>query len=116
MSIERLHIGPRMSQAVKHGNTVYLAGQVAKTATASVEVQTQEVLEKIDALLAEAGSSKSKLLSVQVLLSNIADFAAMNSVYDAWIDPANPAGRACYEARLADPNLRVEIIAIAALD
>lgn len=116
MSIERLHIGPRMSQAVKHGNTVYLAGQVAKSPTASVEVQTKEVLEKIDALLTEVGSSKSKLLSVQVLLASIADFAAMNSVYDAWIDPANPAARACYEARLADPNLRVEIIATAALN
>jgi enamine deaminase RidA (YjgF/YER057c/UK114 family) len=116
MSIERLHPGPRMSQAVIHGNTVYLAGQVAKDEYASIEDQTAQVLEKIDALLAEAGTSKSKLLSAQVLLPNIADFAAMNSVYDKWIDPANPAARACYEARLASPNLRVEIIVVAARD
>ena len=67
-------------------------------------------------LLAEAGTSKSKVLSCQVILNNIGDFAAMNSVYDAWIDPANPPARACIEARLAHPSLKVEIIAIAALD
>ncbi|RUT28797.1 RidA family protein [Arsenicitalea aurantiaca] len=116
MTITRFHSGPRMSQAVRHGNTLYLAGQVADDATASVESQTEQVLAKVDALLAEGGSSKSKLLSVQVILANIADFAAMNSVYDKWIDPANPAARACIEARLANPSLRVEILAIAAVD
>ena len=100
MTIERLHSGPRMSQAVKHGNTLYLAGQVAKDEFATIETQTAQVLEKMDALLAEAGTSKSKVLSVQVLLTNIADFAAMNSVYDKWIDPANPPARACYVAAL----------------
>ena len=115
MTIERLHPGPRMSQAVKHGNTVYLAGQVANDKFATIEEQTKQVLEKIDRLLEESGSSKSKLLSVQVLLSSIGDFAAMNSVYDKWIDPANPAARACYEARLATPDYRVEIIVTAAL-
>ncbi len=79
MTIERLHPGSRMSQAVKHGNTLYLAGQVAKDEFATIETQTAQVLEKMDALLAEAGTSKSKVLSVQVLLTNIADFAAMNS-------------------------------------
>lgn len=116
MSIQRLHSGPRMSQAVKHGATLYLAGQVAKDEFATIEVQTQQVLDKMDALMAEAGTAKSKLLSVQVLLTNIADFAAMNSVYDAWINSDNPPARACFEARLASPNLRVEIIAVAALD
>ena len=72
------------------------------------------MLAKIDSLLAEAGSDKSKLLSVAVYLPNIADFAAMNSVYDKWIDPQNPPSRACVEARLAAPGLRVEIVAIAA--
>lgn len=115
MSIERFHSGPRMSQAVKYGNTVYLAGQVAADPHATIEVQTAQVLEKIDALLAETGTSKSKVLSVQVLLTSISDFAAMNSVYDKWIDPANPPARACYEARLASPDLRVEIIAVAAV-
>jgi enamine deaminase RidA (YjgF/YER057c/UK114 family) len=116
MTITRLDPGPRMSQAVKHGNVVYLAGQVAKDRDGTVEKQTQEVLEAIDALLAKAGTSKSKVLSVQVLLASIGDFAAMNSVYDKWIDPANPPARACFEARLAAPALKVEIVVTAALD
>lgn len=113
--INRIQPGKRMSQAVTHNGIAYLAGQVADTPSASLQDQTREVLKKIDGLLAAAGTSKSKLLTIQVLLSNIADFAAMNEIYDAWIDPANPATRACYEARLADPNLRVEIIAVAAI-
>jgi enamine deaminase RidA (YjgF/YER057c/UK114 family) len=116
MTITRLQPGKRMSQAVKHGNTVYLAGQVASDYDGNIEKQTGEVLAAIDKLLAEAGTSKSKVLSCQVILNNIADFAAMNSVYDAWIDPANPPARACIEARLAHPSLKVEIIAVAALD
>jgi enamine deaminase RidA (YjgF/YER057c/UK114 family) len=111
--IKRYRIGPRMSQAVTGTATVYLAGQVADDQNASVEEQTRQVLAKIDGLLAEAGSDKSKLLSVAVFLPNIADFAAMNSVYDKWIDPANPPARACVEARLAAPGLRVEIVAVA---
>lgn len=116
MTITRLEAGKRMSQAVKHGNTVYLAGQVAQDYNGTIEKQTGEVLAAIDKLLAAAGTSKSKVLSCQVILNNIADFAAMNTVYDAWIDPANPPARACIEARLAHPSLKVEIIAIAALD
>lgn len=116
MTITRLDPGPRMSQAVKHGNVVYLAGQVAKDRDGTIEKQTREVLEVIDALLAKAGTSKSKVLSVQVLLASIGDFAAMNSVYDTWIDPANPPARACFEARLAAPALKVEIVVVAALD
>ncbi len=116
MTITRLEPGKRMSQAVKHGNTVYLAGQVAQDYNGTIEKQTGEVLAAIDKLLAASGTSKSKVLSCQVILNNIADFAAMNTVYDAWIDPANPPARACIEARLAHPSLKVEIIAIAALD
>ena len=116
MTITRIQPGKRMSQAVIHGNTVYLAGQVATDYAGSIEKQTGEVLAAIDKLLAEAGTSKSKVLSCQVVLNNIADFAAMNTVYDAWIDPANPPARAAIEARLAHPSLKVEIIAIAALD
>ena len=116
MTITRLQPGKRMSQAVKHGNTVYLAGQVATDYSGSIEKQTAEVLAAIDKLLAEAGTSKSKVLTCQVILNNIADFAAMNTVYDAWIDPANPPARAAIEARLAHPALKVEIIAVAALD
>jgi len=116
MSITRFQPGKRMSQAVVHGNIVYLAGQVAADYNGSIEKQTTEVLAAIDKLLVEAGSSKSKVLTCQVILNNIADFAAMNSVYDTWIDPANPPARACIEARLAHPSLKVEIIAVAALD
>ena len=116
MTITRLQPGKRMSQAVKHGNTVYLAGQVATDYNGSIEKQTAEVLAAIDKLLAEAGTSKSKVLTCQVILNNIADFAAMNTVYDAWIDPATPPARAAIEARLAHPALKVEIIAVAALD
>jgi enamine deaminase RidA (YjgF/YER057c/UK114 family) len=112
--IKRYKVGPRMSQAVVGTPSVFIAGQVADDETASVEEQTRQVLAKIDALLAEAGTDKSKLLSVTVFLPNIADFAAMNSVYDKWIDPANPPARACVEARLAAPGLRVEIVAVAA--
>ncbi len=116
MTITRLEPGTRMSEAVTHGDTVYLAGQVATRRDGSIAEQTKDVLETIDRLLAAAGTSKSKVLSVQVLLASIGDFAAMNAVYDAWIDPANPPARACYEARLADPAVKVEILTIAALD
>ena len=116
MTITRFEPGKRMSQAVRHGGTVYLAGQVASDYSGSIEKQTTEVLASIDRLLAANGTSKSRLLFCQVVLNNIADFAAMNSVYDAWIDPANPAARAAIEARLAHPSLKVEIIAIAAAD
>lgn len=116
MSITRHLPGKRMSAAVVHGNTVYLAGQVATDYDGSIEKQTAEVLATIDKLLADVGSSKSKVLYCQVVLNNIGDFAAMNSVYDTWIDPANPPARAAIEARLAHPSLKVEIIAVAALD
>ena len=116
MTITRYQPGKRLAAAVKHNNTLYLSGQVTETATASVEAQTREVLATIDALLEEAGTDKSKLLMVNIYLPNMADFAAMNGAYDAWVDKANLPARATIEARLADPNLRVEISAIAALD
>ena len=113
--IQRFQKGSRMSQAVVYGGMVHIAGQVADTRKGSIEVQTREVLAKIGALLAEAGSDKSKLVAVNVFLPHIIDFDAMNSVYDAWIDKAEPPARACTEARLADPDLRVEMTAIAAV-
>lgn len=111
--IKRYQVGTRMSQAVSAGGLVYVAGQVANDRKTGIEDQTRDVLAKIEALLAEAGTSKSKLVAVNVFLPNIADFDAMNTVYDKWIDPENPAARACVEARLADPDLRVEVTAIA---
>lgn len=113
--IMRYQKGSRMSQAVSYGGLVHIAGQVPDDRKASIEDQTAEVLGKIDALLAEAGTDRSKLIAVNVFLPSIMDFDAMNSVYDGWIDPENPPARACVEARLADPDLRVEMTAIAAI-
>ncbi len=115
MSIKRLDSGPRMSQAVIHGDTVYLAGQVADTLEASVTRQTEEMLAKVDRLLAAAGSDKSKLLSATVYLSDMAYFKEMNAVWDVWIDPSHPPARACVEAKLARPGFKVEVMVTAAL-
>jgi enamine deaminase RidA (YjgF/YER057c/UK114 family) len=113
--IQRYQAGSRMSQAVAANGFVFIAGQVADDRHAGIEDQTRDVLSKLDRLLAEAGSDRSRLVAVNVFLPHIADFEAMNGVYDAWIDPQNPAARACVEARLADPDLRVEITAVAVI-
>ena len=112
MDIQRFDSGSRMSQAVVHGNTVYLAGQVGDGE--GVTEQTRSPLAKVDKWLAETGTDKSRLLSMTVWLASMSDFAEMNAVYDAWIDPANPPARAAGEAKLATPALLVEFIAIAA--
>ncbi len=109
MSIKRSKVGARMSQCVVHGDTVYLAGQVADDPNADVAGQTKQILAKVDGLLAEAGSDKSKLLSATVWLSDIRAFDEMNKVWDAWISPGNTPARACVEAKLARSNLLVEI-------
>ena len=113
MSINRHHTNQRMSQIVVHGDTVYLAGQVAADAGADITVQTQQVLEKIDTLLAEAGSDKSKILSAQIWIASMGHFAQMNEVWDAWVSSGHAPARACIEARLASPNLLVEVGIIA---
>jgi enamine deaminase RidA (YjgF/YER057c/UK114 family) len=113
--MKHYQIGPRMAQAVTYNGAVHIAGQVAENRKADIEDQTRDVLAKIDALLAEAGTNKSKLVAINIFLPHITDFEAMNRVYDAWIDPQKPPARACVEARLADPDLRIEITAIAAL-
>ncbi len=110
---QRILPGTRMSQVVVHGDTLYVSGQVADDTRGDITAQTADVLAKIDGLLAQAGATRANLLSVTVLLPHIIDFDAMNAVYDKWIDPANPPARACYEARLANPDLRIEITAIA---
>ncbi len=115
MSITRNHSNARMSQSVVHGNTIYLAGQVASDRSANISVQTEQVLDKIDRLLIEAGSDKSHILSAQIWLANIGHFAEMNQVWDAWIPEGDVPARACIEARLASPELLVEIGIIAAL-
>lgn len=115
MAIARHHTGARMSQMVIHGDTIYLAGQVASDQTADIIIQTQQVLGKIDALLAEAGSDKSKILTAQIWLASIGHFAQMNTVWDAWVAEGNAPARACIEARLATPDYLVEVGVIAAL-
>jgi enamine deaminase RidA (YjgF/YER057c/UK114 family) len=114
MSITRHHTNQRMSQIVIHGDTVYLAGQVAADASADITVQTQQVLQKIDTLLAETGSDKSKILSAQIWIASMGHFAQMNEVWDAWVAEGHAPGRACIEARLASPDLLVEVGIIAA--
>jgi enamine deaminase RidA (YjgF/YER057c/UK114 family) len=114
MSITRHHGNQRMSQIVIHGDTIYLAGQVAADASADIKVQTQQVLQKIDDLLAEAGSDNSKILSAQIWLSSIGHFAKMNEVWDSWVPAGHAPARACIEARLASPDLLVEVGIVAA--
>ena len=115
MTITRFHSGPRMSQAVIHGDTVYLAGQVADEAKGkSVGEQTRDVLAAVDRLLAEAGSEKSKILSATVYLADIATFAEMNAKWDAWVPSGSAPARATVEAKLAAPAYAVEIACIAA--
>jgi enamine deaminase RidA (YjgF/YER057c/UK114 family) len=115
MTIQRIRPGARMSAAVVHGNTIYLAGQVAdKTAGKSVAEQTAEILSIIDDLLKEAGSDKTKILSVNIYLPDIATFAEMNSVWDQWVPKGHTPARATVEAKLAAPAYKVEIMAVAA--
>jgi enamine deaminase RidA (YjgF/YER057c/UK114 family) len=115
MTIQRIRPGKRMSPAVIHGNTVYLAGQVAdKTAGGSVADQTKEILAIIDGILAEAGTDKSKLLMANIWLTDMATFQEMNGVWDAWVSEGNTPARATVEAKLAAPQYKVEIAVIAA--
>ncbi len=115
MAIKRIETGKRMSQAVVHNGTVYLAGQVAQGAPGgTVTEQTEDILGRIEGLLAEAGSDKSKLLSATIWLTDMRDFAEMNAVWDAWVTPGEPPARACVESRLAVQHFNVEIMVTAA--
>ena len=117
MSLTRYQTATRMSQAVAHGNTLYTAGQVAQNAGGeSITKQTEDILNAIDGLLADAGTDKSRLISATIWLSDISDFAEMNAVWDAWVSPGNAPCRACVESKLASPKFNVEIQVIAALD
>jgi enamine deaminase RidA (YjgF/YER057c/UK114 family) len=115
MSIRRFDVGPRMSQCVVHGNTVYTAGQVAQGARgASVAEQTKDILATIDKLLAQAGTDKSRLLTANIWLADMATFDEMNQVWDAWVAPNNTPARATVQAQLAHPDYKVEIMVSAA--
>lgn len=114
MTIHRLHSGARMSQAVIHNGLVYLAGQIGAPG-ADITTQTRAVLASIDALLAEAGTDRSRLLQATIWIADMADFAAMNAVWDDWIGGVNAPTRATGEVRLATPDYKVEVIVTAAL-
>jgi enamine deaminase RidA (YjgF/YER057c/UK114 family) len=112
--ITRIGVGPRMSEAVVHNGTVYLAGQVG-TPNASVTQQTQDCLAEVDRILAAAGTDKTRMLMVQIWLADMADFAEMNAVWDAWVPAGHTPSRATGESKLAAPAYKVEIIVTAAL-
>ena len=115
MSVKRINAGPRMSSAVVHGDTVYLAGLTADKAKGkSVTEQTREILEIIDDLLKQAGTDKTKLLQTQIFLPDISTFAEMNKVWEGWVSPGNVPARATIEAKLASPEYKVEIMVVAA--
>ena len=115
MSIQRHDTGPRMSKAVVHGNTVYLAGVVADNAAGkSVTEQTKDILSLIDGYLAKAGTDKSKLLSANIWITDMTKFNEMNAVWDSWVSPGNTPARATVEAKLAAPGYNVEIMVTAA--
>lgn len=113
--IKRLESGPRMSQAVVHGSTVYLAGQVADDPSVDVAGQTRQILASIDKLLAAAGSDKTRILSATIYLAEISTFAQMNAEWDAWVPQGHTPVRATVEAKLAAPQYKVEIQVIAAV-
>lgn len=115
MTINRIDVGPRMSQGVIHGNTVYLSGQVALDAPGkSVAEQTRNILDRIDALLAKAKTDKTKVLSASIWLADIATFGEMNAVWDQWVPEGHAPARATVESKLAAPDYTVEIAVIAA--
>lgn len=114
MSITRIEPGKRMSQAVRHGSLVFLAGQVAADTAQDVSGQTRQILAEIERLLALAGSDKTKILSATIYLTDIATFADMNSVWDAWVPAGHLPARATVEAKLASPAYKVEIQVVAA--
>lgn len=113
MTLPRLNPGPRMSQAVCIGDIAFLAGQVPNDLSGDITAQTREVLDKIDAVMAELGGSKADIASVQVWLADMADFQGMNAVWDAWVDPENPPARATGGVPLARAGMRVEMIVVA---
>ena len=113
--IQRFETGPRMSEAVVHNGTVYLAGQVADDSSADIAGQTRQILDAIDALLARTGSDKSKILRAQIYLVDLSEFAAMNAVWEQWVVPGHTPARATVQAALANPQWKIEIVVTAAL-
>lgn len=114
MAIERQEIKQRMSRIVKHNGVIYLCGQVCADASKGIKEQTQTMLDKVDSLLEQAGSDREHMLSATVYVRDMKDFAAMNEVWDAWVPEGHAPARACVEARMARPELLVEVSVVAA--
>ena len=114
-TVQRFDVGPRMSEMAIHNGVVYLAGQVAEGDAQDIGAQTRQVLAAIDALLVRAGSDKSKILRAQIFLADLADFAAMNAVWEAWVVPGHTPPRATVQAALAKPQWKVEVVVTAAI-
>lgn len=115
MSITRIDPGPRLCEASVFGDRMYLSGMIPEDTSLDITGQVQQALAEIDSLLAKGGSDKTKILSAVIWLSDIADFAAMNKVWDAWVVPGQTPARATVQARLNDPNMKVEIMVVAAI-
>lgn len=113
--VQRIDVGARLSEAAIHNGTVYLAGQIPEDSTQDIAGQTRQVLAAIDALLAKAGTDKSRLLMVQIFLADLKDFAGMNEVWDAWVVPGHTPPRATVQAHLAKPEWKLEIVVTAAV-
>ena len=115
MSIQRHHVGKRLSGIVVHNGVAYLAGEVPDDTSKDITAQTQQVLAKIDRLLAQVGSDKTKILSAQIFIADMGDFAGMNAAWEKWVVPGETPASATIEAKLANPAYKVEIMCIAAL-
>ncbi|MBL8331408.1 MAG: RidA family protein [Rubrivivax sp.] len=113
--VQRFDVGPRLSEMAVHNGVCYLAGQVAADATQDISGQTRSVLAQIDALLARAGTDKSRILMCQIFITDLADFPGMNAVWEQWVAPGNAPPRATVKAALAKPEWRVEMVVTAAL-
>lgn len=113
--IQRFDVGARLSEMAVHNGTIYLAGQVPEDTSQDIQGQTAQVLAMVDALLARAGSDKSKILMAQIFLPNLADFDGMNAAWDAWVAPGNAPPRATVQAMLANPAWKIEIVVTAAV-
>jgi enamine deaminase RidA (YjgF/YER057c/UK114 family) len=115
MTIQRYNVGKRLSEIVVHNDTAYLAGEVPDDTTKDITGQTEQVLAKIDRLLAQVGSDKTKIVSAQVFIADMAEFAGMNAAWDKWVAQGHTPARATIEAKLANPAYKVEIMCVAAL-
>ena len=116
MTIQRHNVGKRLSEIVVHNGVAYLAGEVPDDTSKDITGQTAEVLSKIEKLLKQVGSDKTKILSAQIFLPDMKDFGAMNAVWEKWVAPGETPARATVEAKLANPGYKVEIMCIAAVD